>query len=222
MAVKDWSDGDLLTPLAMNDLTSQMYMRFANVAARDAFLVGDYAPTAGMSVFMMDTNMTLVYTSVGGNNYWAPLPGTLCFYAQQVNAQSVSLNAITGYTLANHGNRNYGNWFDAASGKFTPAVPGIYEFTGGVSLTTSASGAGSHRVGFRLNGTGGTAYNLNSGSWAYAPQGSFTTSFSTRRFMLLLNGTTDYVELVAYANPYGATTATGAMAATFSAKYVGQ
>jgi hypothetical protein len=40
--------------------------------------------------------------------------------------------------------------------------------------------------------------------------------------MLLLNGTTDYVELVAYANPYGATTATGAMAATFSAKYVGQ
>jgi hypothetical protein len=224
MSVRDWADQELLTSAALNELLAASCMRFANTAARDAFCTGDLAPQPGMIVFMLDTNRQLIYIVVNSVGYWAPMPHTPCFYAQQAATQPLALNtfvAIAGYTLANHGNRNYGNWLDATSGKFTPKVPGLYEFTGGMSMTSGPVGATfTHRAGFRLNGTGNTTYHVASASGQIVTT-NVPVSFSVRKFILNMNGTTDYVELIAYAST-ATSTNTGAMAPVFSAKYLGQ
>jgi len=224
MALKDWADGELLTPATMNELTSSMNMRFSSAAARDALLVGSLAPVAGMTVFMLDTNMALTYVVVGGNGYWAPQPYTLCFFARQAAAQGLGANtyaAITGYTVADYGGRNFGNWFDVTTGKFTPKVPGVYELLGGMSMANGPSGSTyAQRAGFRMNGTGAAAFSLYSEN-RQAISSDVPVSFDVRQFLLAMNGTTDYVELVANAANV-TNTSTGAQAPVFGAKYMGQ
>lgn len=49
--VKNWSDGDYVSGDQMDDLETGHNLMFADAAARDAALVGDLAPFAGMTVF---------------------------------------------------------------------------------------------------------------------------------------------------------------------------
>jgi hypothetical protein len=226
MMPRDWADNELLTAAALNELTTSISMPFADAAARDAFLTDDLAPAPGMTAFMLDSNTALTYLIINGVGYWTPPPQTLCFYAQQAATQALAsqtYTAITGYTLANHGNRNLSGWFDTASGKFTPKIPGIYEFFGGLSMTSApvATGAlASQRGGFRLDETGAAAYDTRSENRQVVTV-NVPVSFGLRRYLMQLNGTTDYVEMVAWAT--GATnTATGAQAPIFGAKYLGQ
>jgi len=220
MAIRDWSDGELLTAAAMTELTGSMNMRFPNAAARDATLTGGLSPVPGMTVFMLDSNIALTYTAAG---YWAPPAESLCFFGNQAATQSLALNtftAITGFTLTNHGNRNLNGWFDPVTGRFTPKVPGIYEFFGGLSMTSGPVGLTySHRGGFRANGTGNTTY-IAATEYRHTITTNVSASFNLRRFWYAMNGTTDYMEIVAWA-ANATNTGTGAQAPTFGAKYVG-
>jgi hypothetical protein len=223
--VKVWTDGELLTAATMNDLTGSTLMRFADAAARDAMLVGGLAPTPGMTVLMLDTGMTLTYVGPAGAGVWMPLPLSVCFTAYQQVSQGIPGNtytALNAFTLAEHAaSRNLYGWFDTATGKFNPKAPGIYELTGGVSMNTSVAGSGNtHRGGFRINGTGGTAYDLRS-EHRLSLNTTGAVSFSLRKFVCQMNGTTDYAELVAYP-ALSTVTGTGVQAPMFSAKYLGQ
>lgn len=224
MAVRNWADGELLTSAALNEITSSMTMRFANAAARDSMLTGDLAPAVGMTVHLADSGMTFMYIVVGGTGYWAPLPETLCFYGRQAAAQALAggqYSVITNFTLADHGNRNLYGWFDAAAGRFTPKIPGVYEFFGGVSMATAtAGGAGyTNRCGMRLNGSPIAA----SENWVNVTSGSYApVSFNARKYTYIMNGTADYMELDASTGSATNTVVTSGMAPTFGAKYLGQ
>jgi hypothetical protein len=224
MAVKDRADGTLLTAADLNELSTSMNMCFATAQARDAYLTGTRAPTPGMTVCMLDTNLTLMYVVVNTVGYWAPLPMTPCFFAQQAATQALAATtyvAVTNWTVANHGSRNYSNWFSTSTGKFTPKVPGLYEFVGGLSMTSAPVGPSfTHRGGFRLNGTGNTTYIVASENRLIVTVNG-PVGFNLRRFVCAMNGTTDYMELVAYAAA-ATNTGTTTQAPVFGAKYVGQ
>jgi len=221
MAIKDWAEVDPLTPDAMNELVSSGFMRFPDTAARDAFLTGDLAPVPGMTVSMLDTNLTLTYLDVGGITGWYPSPQTLCFAAYQTATQSLALSTyvtITGWTVV-HG-RNLNNWFDPATGRFQPTFPGLYEFSGGLSMAGAAATTAVHRAGFRLNGAPGTAM-IAASEHRQITTTNVPTSFAVRRYTAAMNGTTDVMEVVAYASA-ATTTGTGSQAPSFSATYLGQ
>jgi hypothetical protein len=220
MAVRNWSDGDLLTSAAMDELTTSMFARFANAAARDAFFVGDLAPVPGMKASMLDTGATLTYIVVNGVGYWAPQPGTLCFWATQAASQSMPLGAtvLTNFTAPA---RNYGNWFDTVAGKFSPKVPGFYEFFGGVSFLTGSSSA-PHQAGFRLNGTVSPPWlSMSEGDQTWTSQTVTVASFNARRIEYSMNGTTDYMQLAAAPGVATSTSATASLACSFGATYQG-
>jgi hypothetical protein len=219
MPVQDWADGQQLTAAAMNELVTSGYMRFADSAERDAFLVGDLAPVPGMTACMLDDHTTYTYMRIGSFTGWVPPPGTPCFTAYQMATQSLPSSAfvtISGFTA----DRNLNGWFNASTGRFNPKLPGIYEFTGGLSMAAASINAGTHRGGFRLNGAAGSTY-LQAAEFRQLTTGNLPVSFSVRRFLFSMNGTTDYVELVAWANTT-TTTGTGSQAPSFNAKYVGQ
>ncbi len=221
MAAQRWVDGQLLTPAAMNELTCGGVLRFADAAARDAALTGGLAPTPGMTVYLASTSQAFTYLNVAGVAGWYPQPETLCFSARQTATQSLAATTyvtIAGFTLVN--GRNYGSWLDPATGRFQPTLPGLYEFAGGLSMTGAPAAVSAHRGGFRLNGAPGSTYIPASEHRQITPS-NVPVSFALRRFIIAMNGTTDYAELIAYASA-ATSTGTGAQAPVFSAKYLGQ
>jgi len=222
MVIKNWADGELLTPAVMNELTTSMTMRFANDAAREALLVGDMAPAPGMTVYMLDSGITFTYIMVGGNGYWVPPPETLCFFACQSAPQTLTAGVFAAIINFSVVGRNFGNWFNPANGKFTPQLPGLYEFVGGIGMVSAPAASPSYalRGGLRFNSSGGTLpHNATENRQIVTTNGP--AAFNVRKFTFAMNGTTDYVELVAM-SPSTSNTVAGAMAPTFGAKYLGQ
>jgi hypothetical protein len=219
MTVKNWADGDLLTSAALNELTVSCNLRFPTTAARDAALVGGAAPVAGTTVTITGTNITYVYAVISGTGYWTPLPGTLCFSNYQTVAQSISSTMAINNLTGSQTGRNLGNWLDTASGKFTPLVPGNYEFSGAISKNQGAVGNFA-AAGFRMNNTG-----FNTGiSWSmHAEPESAGTSWAvpSRRLIQYMNGTTDYMELMMYSGSGPTTILTTGWQPSFAAKYMG-
>jgi hypothetical protein len=64
---KQWADGDVLTPLELDEyLVGQTLMRFANAAARTAALP---APTPGMRSYLTSDGVDYLFTAAG----WIPV-----------------------------------------------------------------------------------------------------------------------------------------------------
>ena len=195
--VRNWTDGETLTAGAMNELVSSTTMRFPSAASRDATLVGDLAPVEGMTVFLLDSNLTFKYIVVGGAGYWAPQAGTLCFSAYQKASQAL------GATVANYiapmdgliGNRNINNWYNPATGTFKPLCPGFYQLFGGVGI------AAVNFIGVTYAAFSGSDGQAILSSMRYFQHGTYTTgsvAFNARRHTVYMNGTTDFSRLVEY------------------------
>ena len=116
--------------------------------------------------------------------------------------QSLTQNGWTKITL-NTEEYDTASCFDATTNyRFTPTVAGHYQFSGNVELTTPGSIACTlYKNGSEFK----RGVNLTSGSATAYTSGTGLSS------LIYLNGTTDYVEMYAYVNNSGASTASTAV-----------
>jgi hypothetical protein len=206
MALKNWSNGDVLYGADMDDFTRNSIMRFPTAASRTSTLVGGLAPTPGMLAYAQDTNLTNRYVDVGGTQYWALHSGMILVQTGGVTTgdggavQSIPNATITPLTsLAVTNFRNVNNWFTAATGRFLPSLPGYYEFTVSGAISNDATNYNGVRcLGLRLNG----AASMLPGAGIYTGTGaSHSASFidvMMRPCVQYLNGTGDYIDVCAY------------------------
>ena len=151
--------------------------------------------TAGTTIFETDTNRRWHGVVVGGVPYWAPVPGSLVFQAIVTDVQPVKGNEE--YPIA-FNSILFDVWGVGLIGpdatRYRPKVPGQYTLTGG--------------CGFGLTRTDGWRQHywkkndlIVSGSVAYEnpPLGGF----AARTTVVSLNGTTDYIEAIAFHNVAG-------------------
>lgn len=208
--MKRWATDDLVYNTDLNDMVAGGNLVFASVAARDAFLIGDLAPVAGMTVYMQNDSITYKRIDVGGIGYWAPTPGTLmaCMVTSSGSTVDQVLSpdgaaAVAYKTPANYG-RNLNNCFSTTTYRFTPGVPGFYEMEG---LANFYHGTvdGYRATWLCLNGASQAAI---PGSWNHAFPGGSTTNTQfgifTRTVCCYL-GATDYVTHMAMHNSTGQT-----------------
>jgi len=137
-ALRKFSDGDVFYSEDLDSLFAWSNLRFANAAARDAALVGTYAPVTGTRVALADENQQ--YRRVGTN--WIPMPGTICFSYASAAVKDMSYNGasvvLTNWGINLLGSRNLNNWFNPSTGYFTPTLPGYYEFNAAVAVEQPA------------------------------------------------------------------------------------
>jgi len=229
--MKQWADGDKIYASDLNELVSSGNLVFANAAARDAFLVNELAPTPGVTVNMQDDQITYRRIAVAGTNYWAPVSGThlVCVTMQTaVNMTNNTATQITNMTTIK--TRNTGNMW--ANNRFTPTIPGWYEFDAHVIYSNNLAGDGYRAAWLSLNGAS-TATAIP-GSWnqiypVNAPGSALTVA--TRNISYYFTGIDGaYVTLMGMHNSttasfplsvYAGTSTNPAYATSFSAKYLG-
>jgi hypothetical protein len=214
MAVTRLKNGDIFYGTNMDQFVMASCMRFASAGQRASVMTGDLAPAAGALSFPQDEQITYRYAGT----LWAPVPGTVCLSVVTAGSQAIPISTYTLISSWATASRNYGGWFSA--GKFTPTIPGYYEFTGCVTYYNSA--AGNYRQsGLMINSTSAFLPRsiMTGNGQGYLNQYVFLQIPATAVYM---NGTTDYACLGAYQN--GATNMNAGDASQqcyFSAKYLG-
>lgn len=86
------------------------------------------------------------------------------------------------------------NWFNAATGRFTPQVAGYYQFNACLTLRAASSSISNGQIHLYKNGS-----SFKRG-WVYLPVSGTESSLIalTVSGLVYLNGSTDYVSLFAY------------------------
>lgn len=223
MPVKVWRDGDYVQASDLNEIVSSGIPAFANAAARDAFLVGPLAPVPGMTVHMLDDGVTYRRITVGASSYWAPPPGTFICAYQQTSSNTIA--AATADILGNMSTvagRSSPWWL--TNNRFTPLLPGFYQFDGQVSWSASASDKARGSF-FTLNYAGNALGTAIPGSMAmYAPSALMFAIYPARTTVVYLNGSTDNVSLGWYneSSTGHNSNVTGSTVSAISVKYLGQ
>jgi hypothetical protein len=191
---KNWNDGDLVGSAELDELGNSGIMRFANAAARNAFLVGDMAPKDGQTVFIQDTNATLTYVTAGTFSGWVPPPGTFVFNAYASVTQSIPNGAYTGVTWnSTPAYRSDCITFTSGQSKIYTRLPGWY----GVStILPYGTGTAGRRISI-LNVKTGVNHN-GSRIEAFPNSGSVTTLTMPTVFVLNDVPDTHYIELSTY------------------------
>jgi hypothetical protein len=229
MPVKNWSDGDFVYGNDMDFIASSLVMRFADATARKNILVGDLAPTPGMMSFLADSQTWWQYVTVSGTGFWVPQPGTtVCSMYQATTGQTMAASTPTVVTLNTVvKNLTLGSadgttsppapcWL---SNQFKPKCPGWYLISGGVGFDPSTTG---YRLCYlQKNSLATGALVPGSGNELQSGALSYSTSCSVRDVSVYLNGTTDFVELIAQTNPAVNLAAVLAIMPSFNAVYTG-
>lgn len=129
------------------------------------------------------------------------------------NAQALGANTITKIAAAlNTVIVNPYSWWDTTNKRFQPLRPGLYQISAGAQCTTSG-GAGVISQGLlRLNGATYAA-----AGHAFPAMQDFQAAVNSP---VLLNGSTDYLELQVYVSGAGVTTSVNAGDVFFRAYFV--
>lgn len=184
------------------------HRRFDGLAWRRAGFADDvtYAnrptrATPGDRIIDPTTGVEWVYRKIGGVGYWTPPNGTGVGAFRSSSGPSVTNATYTPLTW----NTEDLDLLDAHStvsntSRYTPLIPGWYEFSGGFSFENNITG---HRISrWAKNGTLQPA----SASIHMANTGSVACSFPARPYAIYLNGSTDYAEMEVYQNSGGTRT----------------
>lgn len=152
MAIKDWTDGDYVYGVDMDDITKQVNHIFTDITAANAVLTGDLAPKPGMRLYTGDG---IHWTRIGSPAMWVPVSGTVLtdvFSNADLPLPVSSTNyPITGMSQT-YTNRA-GAW-NAATGRFTAPYPGNYQFNQTACFAQNVTGV--RQLFYRING-GSTA-----------------------------------------------------------------
>jgi Carbohydrate binding domain len=159
-----------------------------NSASRDV----KPAPTPGATLIDLDNNRRWHGIRAAAVNYWAPEPGAVVARLRAATVQNIPSGiAPTAVIMDTEDTDLLGCFTPSASAtRYQPTVPGYYQLFGGVSLAINATG---WRSAYWLQN--GTAVGYSTVTAAPAP--SAYTQVSPRVAVVLLNGTTGYVELAA-------------------------
>lgn len=179
---------------------------------------------AGDRIFRTDLGIWHTCMEIGGNFYWVPDPGTILAHATQTSLVTVG-NAAEHITNLGNYLQNYDSWM--AGSKFTPLVPGYYMVGGGVGFVSASTSSTTFRIIWvNKNSTTAeyTTANAVVGSGTILPPTSgLNVAHPVRNVPVYLNGSTDYVSLMARTNVTANTVpgATGSHVTSFWVKYVG-
>jgi hypothetical protein len=173
------------------DLDNRLIPRFATPSARDTAIT---APVGGMVCWVSSFNNLMIYYT----SYWGFLPGTPLALIYNDTSQSIESGGTGEAVSFQDEEFDYLGGHDTTTNntRYTPSVPGRYNFIGGVAFDNSNS-LGVRTCRFRKNGTGEL---LGPEGYVVARDNTDPqppVSVSTSAFASL-NGTTDYVELWAY------------------------
>lgn len=228
MPVKNWSDGNYVYGTDMDFITTSLVMRFADAAARSSTLVGDLAPTAGMVSYLNDTQTWWQYITVSSVGYWVPQPGTTVCSMYATATQTLT-TAGTPYPVQLTGvvkNLSMGTTPTACwvANKFNPKVPGYYLVSGGCCYDLSATPG--YRITYLQKNSLGTGAPVpGSGSEAIPGGTGYQTTGAIRETSVYLNGTTDYLEMIAQQGGTGVSltlnVASPFLSSSFNAVYTG-
>lgn len=162
------------------------------VAAQGKFLSGlstaRPAVVVGALFFETDTNRIMIGVSVAAVNYWVPLPGTAVLAVRQTVQQiGIADNTFTPVTFDTVDWNPFGNAWTAST-RAVPKFPGRYMFTGGIGISSNATG---FRAAAWIK-NGGT---VSGATACVAPVNGTGTAVVARPLVWAMNGTTDYMEL---------------------------
>jgi hypothetical protein len=157
---------------------------------------------AGQIVLTASSAGTVTLTPANtGNTFVATVPartGNIAvdgplFRVGPSTTQTITHNTIT---KVNWGTEIYDTNSNFASNAFTPTVAGYYQFTTNVTLTVTNNSSYYTVLYFYKNGT-----SFSSFEWGYSGNagGRNTVEYSD---LILMNGTTDYVEVYIYNYDY--------------------
>lgn len=126
------------------------------------------------------------------------MPNAPAFSAYASVSQSISSGV---FTKVNFGTEEYDTNNNFASSRFTPTVPGYYQISAGVDISSAMAGLTRALVVVYKNGGTHKALQDHASSGVQSMSGSCE---------VYLNGTTDYVEIYAYVVATSPTISAGA------------
>lgn len=166
------------------DLDSRLFPRFADTSARDAAIT---SPVAGMVCYVASFNLPMMYYG----SFWGFLHGAPVAVIYKNTAQSIAHDTLTAIQFdAEEFDLLGGHSTVTNNTRYTPPVQGRYQFHGGCSFAINATGF--RAAGFRKNGS---ALQIGPQTVLAAYAGAERTAVFSSSYVVL-NGTTDYVELV--------------------------
>lgn len=127
----------------------------------------------------------------------------ICFSAYLGTAQPISGGGFTKVNINTEQFDTHNN-FDTTTGRFTPTVAGYYLIVGGIETSSASALARSFAAIYKNGG------NIRQGSDAQPISGAFLTQ-SVVTALVYMNGTTDYLELYAYASGASPTLSSGSV-----------
>jgi hypothetical protein len=224
--MRKWVNGENVYASDLHSIVAHGNLVFADAAARNAFLVGEFAPVPGMVVYLESPDAfggTQKRVTVGNNSYWVPPPGTTIVGVSSASGGGTITSGVatqmTGMTAVR--TRNAATMW--ANDRFTPTLPGWYELDATVRYTQVAAD-GFRATWLSLNGaSAGTAM---AGSWnqLYPGWANSSVSVPARTVMAYFNGIDgSYVTLMGMHNSTSTVTAgySSLGVSAFYAKYLG-
>lgn len=172
-------------------------------------------PAVGQVVLETDTGYLYYVASVQGAPTRVPFPGSHVAKLRRTSSQNFGNNSAGAlqFTVADFD--RLGSWNSSTPSRYTAQIPGIYEFTGGLSYSVST--AGYRSVTWYYNGSPFNASN------AVVPGAAGDSTVVAARTSTLKLAVGDYVELFGMQNS-GATLTTdttNAYLPNMSVKYLG-
>lgn len=155
--------------------------------------ISGYVPMRGDRVVLLPVGKTYVILgSVERSDRDLLVPGQLVFQATRTAVQSIPTGTTTAIIWNSATYDRIGGWSSSEnSSRYTPPIPGWYEFSGTGSLMPNAGGS-FRDVQWRFNG-------VNNGPFSHSRHAHTGTTaaaaMSARTRSYFMNGTTDYVEL---------------------------
>ena len=154
------------------------------------------SPYTAQRFYRTDHGIWYTYGTILGTPYWWPDAGSLVCSIYQGSNQNVPTNTATAIANMTGVDRNLNTWFNTGTSRFTPLVPGWYQFGGGIGWALTGT-LGSYRLAYmRKNNTA----NIQGSLQELSPVVGANTYLGIRSVPAYLNGTGDYVELYGHSN----------------------
>lgn len=145
--------------------------------------------------------------------------GAVCRVVKTAN-QAISSGTYTVITWEAKEFDPYG-WFNLATGRFQPKVPGYYRVAAVLNISGLAAAQTEADVYIRKNGVGAPGSGANAAQASMIVPSISTVADPMATALVYLNGTTDYLEIVTWAGSAGSVRGDSGYKSAFDAELVG-